>query len=359
MVQVIEIEEGFESWRLASRALLERGEPPQRVVWRGPHAPQTSIFEACEGSRQTEGDAEALAEQAVSAPRVSKRFFFMCRRVVHHSSPQRWALCYGMLWRLTHGEPGLLDRASDPLVTRFAKMEAEVRRDNHKMKAFVRFKRTVDDDGQEHFIAWHNPDHPIVEYVAPFFADRFAGMRWTIMTPWRSVHWDGEALHFAQGAPREQAPADDELEELWKSYYASIFNPARIKLKAMQAEMPKKHWPTLPETAILTDMLRESPERMARMLADRAPTAEAFVPKQVRGLEELNRAMRRCEACDLCGLAQGAVFRARSGARACGADRGAARRSGGSPRRAVRRPSRRAARPARYSRPAWIARRVI
>ncbi|MGO7668145.1 DUF4130 domain-containing protein, partial [Rhizobium ruizarguesonis] len=31
------------------------------------------------------------------------------------------------------------------------------------------------------------------------------------------------------------------FDDLWRTYYASIFNPARLKLKAMQAEMPKKY----------------------------------------------------------------------------------------------------------------------
>ncbi len=101
-------------------------------------------------------------------------------------------------------------------------------------------------------------DHLIVPLAAPFFRNRFGVMRWTILTPDASVAWDGQSLAFGPGVPRSAAPALDELEEMWKTYYGSIFNPARIKLDAMRAEMPRKHWPTLPETEIIADLLRDA-----------------------------------------------------------------------------------------------------
>ena len=40
---------------------------------------------------------------------------------------------------------------------------------------------------------------------------------------------------------RDAAPREDEMETLWRTYYASIFNPARIKLAAMHKEMPRRY----------------------------------------------------------------------------------------------------------------------
>ncbi len=51
-------------------------------------------------------------------------------------------------------------------------MEQEVRRDAHKMHAFVRFRRIEDADG-ERYVAWYRPDHHIVAMTADFFVDRF------------------------------------------------------------------------------------------------------------------------------------------------------------------------------------------
>ncbi len=136
--------------------------------------------------------------------------------------------------------------ASDPDVARAVAMAKSVRRDAHKMKAFVRFRRVEREDGTEAYVAWFEPDHHVLEATAPFFVRRFATMRWSILTPSASAHWDGEQLTIGAGAGRRDAPADDQLEAFWRTYYASIFNPARLKVKAMRAEMPKKYWRNLP-----------------------------------------------------------------------------------------------------------------
>ncbi|MEM0927266.1 MAG: UdgX family uracil-DNA binding protein, partial [Planctomycetota bacterium] len=142
-----------------------------------------------------------------------------------------------------------------------------------------------------------------------FFARRFDCMRWTIMTPEESASWDGQQLDFGPGMPRSAAPSGDELESLWKSYYANIFNPARIKMKAMQAEMPKKHWPTMPETELIDKLLREAPRRVDKMIAqtDAMVTAKAFIPK-TDSLDELREASLACQGCELCHPATQTVF---------------------------------------------------
>ena len=134
----------------------------------------------------------------------------------------------------------------------------------HKMKAFVRFRRIPDAD-PEQFAAWHKPDHYIVEAMAPWFAERFASMHWSILTPDQSAHWDGETITFSPGVPRSEAPDDDALEDLWRDYYRSIFNPARVKVKAMKAEMPVRHWATLPEAQIIPELLAKADTRVADM----------------------------------------------------------------------------------------------
>jgi hypothetical protein len=62
------------------------------------------------------------------------------------------------------------------------------------------------------------------------------------------------------------------VEETWRSYYASIFNPARLKVKAMQAEMPKRYWKNLPEAAMIKPLIanagRTAREMMARAAAE-------------------------------------------------------------------------------------------
>ena len=91
----------------------------------------------------------------------------MIDAVVCHSDPEKYALLYALVWRLTHGERGLMEVMSDPLVNRLALMAKTIKRDLHKMHAFVRF-RQVEGEGAERFIAWFEPDHFIIEATARF-----------------------------------------------------------------------------------------------------------------------------------------------------------------------------------------------
>jgi DNA polymerase len=199
--------------------------------------------------------------------------------------------------------------ATDDDVYRLDVMEKAVRRDAHKIKAFVRVRRVVA-DGHEQFIAWHRPDHHIVRLVAPFFARRFPTMNWTILTPDESVSWDKDRLLFGPGVSASKAPRSDELENLWRTYYASIFNPARVKLKTMKREMPVRHWKTLPETTLIPELLSKAKERVSTMVelpVDYGLSAADYLPSEYT-FEALREAASCCQGCDLHCPATQAVF---------------------------------------------------
>ncbi len=298
----VEIEPRFEAWRAAARRLLAGRVSPGDVLW-------------SEAGRLAQGmllEEETLLPATGDAPdpgfRVSRRFLDLARAAACHRDPERWPLLYRLLWRQAHGEPDLLDNEVDDDVRRLASLEKAVRRDSHKMKAFVRFRQVRDGDGTETYVAWHRPDHDIVERVAPFFAERFAVMRWSILTPDRSAHWDLARLTFGPGLPRSAAPEADELEDLWRTYYASIFNPARLMVKAMKAELPVRHWATLPEARLIPELIRQAPSRVEGMIeSSRRPAARDFFPPS-RDLDALAAACQGCRACDLCERAARAVF---------------------------------------------------
>ena len=245
----------FAGWQKAARSALLEGWAPETVAWEELSAdqPSLSLFE------------EAESTKTVSSFRVPKEFLPLSRRVACHRDEQRWSLLYQTLWRLTHGEPGLLEVLVDPVVHRLAQMDKAIRRDVPKMRAFVRF-RTVAHLGEMWYVAWFEPSHHIVELNAPFFVDRFAGMGWSILTPDRCAHWDGQSLSFTRGVPRSEAPTEDAAEALWLTYYRHIFNPARVKVRAMQTEMPKKYWKNLPEAAVIPALLREAAPRVGEMM---------------------------------------------------------------------------------------------
>jgi probable DNA metabolism protein len=237
---------------------------------------------------------------------VPRAYVELAEQAVYHRRPDRYDALYRVLYRLLNGEPELLEVASDADVSRLRGLAQAVRRDVHKTHAFVRFRRVEGAEG-ERFIAWHRPDHPILALAAPFFRDRFPNMRWSILTPDESCFWDGRSLHFGPGAPRSAAPSHDELEELFLTYYRSIFNPARLNLAAMQTEMPVKHWSTLPEARVVGELLRDSPQRVREMLERPESAARAFVPESA-SLPELAASARGCEACPLHEPATQVVF---------------------------------------------------
>ena len=244
-----------------------------------------------------EGDASAALELASHAHdahavaltmRVPREFLRLATAVSCHRDPRRWDDLYRVLWRLTHGEPSLLDVATDPDVHRVSAMYRAVRRAAHKMKAFVRFRVVASDDASDaaRYVAWFEPAHDVTERVAPFFARRFHAMCWSILTPDRCVHWDRSSLVFTAGLPRSAAPHEDALEELWRTYYANVFNPARLNLDAMRAEMPQRYWRELPEARLVRDLAREAPRRVAAMIAQSSGPAEPM-PDELRATSEV------------------------------------------------------------------------
>lgn len=189
---------------------------------------------------------------------MPRRFLEQAEVIALHSSSQKWALLYQALWRIHHGERHLLELAADPLTRELQAMDKAVRRDAYKAQAFVRFREVPLGD-ELWQVAWHEPEHNILKLVFPFFRDRFTNVKWSILTPWQCVYWDTLQEVFTPGIPKQNLPEDD-VENLWVRYYETTFNPARLKLKAMQAQMQKKYWKNLPEAASIPALIRRSTE---------------------------------------------------------------------------------------------------
>jgi probable DNA metabolism protein len=292
------IEPTLAAWREAARPLLEGGLPPESVHFIDSTTPGAQpLFTA---------DLPAAANQP--RPHVPAAFLQRAETVACHRSPHRWNLLYRLLWRLQR-DRDLLHIEVDEDVAEFRRLERQVMRDLHKMHAFVRFRRVGDGD-EETYVAWYEPDHRIVPLAAPFFAERFAVMRWSILTPEASLRWDPDAksLESGPGVPREMAPKSDDLEELWRTYYGSIFNPARTNLRAMRAEMPARYWKNLPEIQSLPVLLHDAEQRTAGMIERPSPLpATSWLPKE-HTLPVLRASIPQCRGCELHACATQAVF---------------------------------------------------
>ncbi|HEY1122632.1 MAG TPA: TIGR03915 family putative DNA repair protein, partial [Haloferula sp.] len=265
--------DSFATWRVVAREALERGISPAEVVW---EAPANSLFE----------EPAAIVVTTSESFAVPPAFVSLAKDVSCHADLRRWALLYRLLWRIVKGgERHILEVASDPDVAMAHRLAKNVRREIHKMHAFVRFRKAGEaDDGRERFVAWFEPDHFIVEAASPFFRKRFANMDWSIFTPKGCAHWIGGEFKMTPGVPRDPCDQPDVLEGIWRTYYRSIFNPARLKLKAMQSEMPRRYWKNLPEADLIDELSRESTARTHGMIEEplrevkRAP-ANAYLGK--------------------------------------------------------------------------------
>jgi len=278
----VELQPGadLDGFRRALRCLIAAGVPPHLVDW--DDAPGLFIRDAPE-------DAPPICLPRAVADRIPL--------LVCHSDPARYALLYQLVWRIHHGEPHLPQIASDPLMHRLHHMEKSVRRDLHKMHAFVRFRETRL-DGQEWMVAWFEPDHFIVEATAQFFIDRFRGQCWSILTPKGSLHWNRNTLVVGPAACKFDAPSEDAFEAGWRTYYESTFNPARLNPNVMRAHMAKKYWKNLPEARAIPDLVRSAPSRVNAMIEqeqamprkrDPQKAVEAMQDQAPKSLAALNR----------------------------------------------------------------------
>ncbi|RJY08376.1 UdgX family uracil-DNA binding protein [Aurantiacibacter aquimixticola] len=289
----------FAFWRNRARALVQCGVPPERVSWNEPGGNASLLSTGGADPPRPVKDAPQV--------RVSKRFFSLAKTAIHHSDPQRFALLYDLLWRL-QDNPRLMEDKADTQVRRLEELDKNVRRDAHKMHAFVRF-RVVEEDGPdgekaEHYVAWFEPDHHIVRREAGFFVRRFANMNWSILTPRGSIHWDGDTLREGPPAQKSDAPSGDPAEDLWRKYYASIFNPARLKIGAMLSEMPRKYWKNMPEAELIPELIAGAQKRESEMVA----AGELEFEERPETLAAIETAIHGCRKCPIGDLDNQAVM---------------------------------------------------
>lgn len=239
-----------EGFRKAVRWLVAEKINPADVSWRSCGGDEELAF------RKVNDHPEILLPAGVGP---------LAKLVVCHDDPERYGLLYSLIWRIVHGERGLLEVASDPLVHRLARMRKSVAREIHKMHAFLRFQN-VATGSRERFVAWFEPQHFILDEAAPFFVSRFPSFEWSILTPIGSLHWDRRRLTAGGPASRpDLTHPQDEFEKGWVDYYRSTFNPARLNTNLMRSEMPKRYWKNMPEARAIGDMVRHASSRTEDM----------------------------------------------------------------------------------------------
>ncbi|WP_299565720.1 UdgX family uracil-DNA binding protein [uncultured Sulfitobacter sp.] len=286
----------FDAWRDAARALASNDVPPDQIDW-----------------AMQDSDAGLFGASGAPLPSardmtVPKAFIPLARQVCASRTAGAHDLLYRVLLR-SRGAPRLLSNRADPQVQRLEEIGKNIRRDMHKMKAFVRFREVTEQGANRRsFLSWFEPDHRIEELIGGFFTRRFADMDWAIVTPEVTMRFAAGDLS-VKAVQSARLDLSDETEALWKTYYANIFNPARLKIKAMQSEMPKKYWKNLPEAELIPELIANA-EAQVRVMQEQAqsqPPPRAAKVLDRLPLREMPCALASCARCPLGAKATQAV----------------------------------------------------
>jgi DNA polymerase len=309
-------ETDFDGWRKAARALVLNEVTPSDVTWKVRAGAPKSLEPAADQALQSpQGSFQSSFHGSFN---VSAKFVELAQAAILHRDPERFAILYRLVWRL-RSHHDLLNAATDPDVAQITAMAKAVHRDQQKMQALVRF-REIGREQNSHYLAWFEPEHHIVEATAPFFASRFADMPWSILTSDVCAHWDGHAVSITPGIPKAEVPTEDRLEEVWRRHHASLFNPARLKLKAKQTEKqtesPKEYWRNLPEASIIKQLIADTECWIGAGIADAGtkppqraePSMERKSVSSAENIGTLREAAACCRACHLWKDATQTVF---------------------------------------------------
>jgi probable DNA metabolism protein len=140
-------------------------------------------------------------------------------------------------------------------VLRVSEIVGMMRREKHRMEAFVRFQKLKD----ESYYAAIQPDFNVLPLLIKHFKNRYADQKWIIYDIKRNyglaydLH-DTEFISLEFSAvknPGNVVAAFNEDEEiyqhLWKNYFTSVNIPARKNTKLHLRHIPKRYWKHLTE----------------------------------------------------------------------------------------------------------------
>ncbi|OCT22065.1 TIGR03915 family putative DNA repair protein [Pseudomonas putida] len=239
----------FGTWRDQARVLLGHGIDPAEVTWG--QGPMDDLLAIPTPLPQGPGPFRA---------RVPASLLAQLEQAARYRGEQRWNLLYEVLWRVAHGDRTAM-LAGDRLGSELQRRIKQVSREAHHLHAFVRFvplPEAVAERLQLDLVAYHEPAHDILESASGHFADRLGRQRWLIATPTDGIRFDGSELDYRRQCPREWADwarhAEDPGAELWRTYYRSTFNPARLNPDALRLHMPGRFWRHLPEGMLIPQL---------------------------------------------------------------------------------------------------------
>jgi probable DNA metabolism protein len=269
---------------------------PEAITWAG----QGGAADLLMGAAPEHVPVPASTHPKVSIPRS---LMDMLQNAACCRQHDRWAFLYRVLWRWTHGEHDV-QSAADIDGARLHQMVKAVRREEHDMHAYIRFRERAPELGDPRFVAWFEPAHDVLPQVAEHFVSRMGKVTWLIATPDASVMWDGATLHNTGPLANSAADLVDAGEALWLTYYRSIFNPARLNAQLMQSHIPSRFWKHLPEGAIVPHMVSNAAMGARRTgqleaVGSRRGTTIPIAPADAQPDRAQPSSLDECRRCEL------------------------------------------------------------
>jgi DNA polymerase len=283
----------LEEWREAARPLLAEGVRVDDITF----------VESFASERLRTAPATAPVNGGPGSLKLSRSLIHLLEAIAYYRHPGRWELMYRLAWRYLNENRQLLEDEADPDVRNAQKWERAVNQACHKMHAFVRFREVRDDaTGALSYFAWFESPHEVLRRGAPFFAKRFPNMDWTIATPDGAAICESGRLRFIDAPSDKPQQLVDAHEGLWRTYYRSICNVARINPTLMQREVPQRYWRHLPESTEIPTLIRDGLEKFAQRHSEVDDTNQRMAKAVERSLAELPPPAEGPAACKRCDL---------------------------------------------------------
>ena len=305
-MQTIRVQ-SFAEWRNAARTLLAKQVPPHAVQWRET-AESDDLFGAADPCDMTELSPDMpLSTSPASAtsptPRIPRELLRMLESAACFRTPDRYAFLYKIVWRWQAGEQAVMS-AADEDGARLAAMVKTIRRETHKMHAYLRFRERPAAAGAPQFVAWFEPEHDVLPQVGRHFSRRMGHTTWMIGTPQGTMLWDGDSL--LSGPPVMNGPEDiaDSGEAMWLTYYRSTFNPARLNVRVMQGHIASRYWKNMPEGALVPTMIADAAagaqrDGQTKTVGARVGVTIPISAENAQPKREQPSTLDQCRRCDL------------------------------------------------------------
>lgn len=244
----------FEGLLTAVFESYERKHKQVQLVWDKFHQP--SMLEETVTIISTEEKADRVwkALKKKLEPRWSVSFY----KTYLSEDPQAFQDLFYFAHYIFDNAAGAEKNFGNPYVIAIDKMDQKVRRESHRMKAFIRFQKTADGI----YYCPVEPDFNVLPLIAKFFKDRYADQQWIIYDVKRryglfyNLHTVEQITYEFVAEidtrtivlPKELTDDKEELAAiLWKDYFKSTNIPARKNMKLHLQHVPKRYWKYLTE----------------------------------------------------------------------------------------------------------------